>query len=188
MNQQAFVSPALPWKKATPSSLTGGGLAHQRRLCPLKPSMNASPETNTDKPQASEQTQAAAEQPKTFGKPAGTLKSSVSWSQDFFPGFGSKGPGSRPTWDLRPKKMREPDTNGSIVCSNCNGTGLMTCSFCEGVTFKGPDGKDLPCPACGLEKYVTCTVCFGTGKQIELVRFTYISKIPFFIIVFVNSF
>lgn len=132
--------------------------------------MTASPETETDKPQASENNQ-TAEKPRTFGKPAGPMKSSASWSKDFFPGFGSKGPGSRPTWDLRPKRMREPDSKGTVVCSSCNGTGLMTCSFCEGVTFKAMDGTVVPCPACGNKKTVTCSACFGTGKQIELVSF-----------------
>lgn len=45
----------------------------------------------------------------------------------------------------------------------------MTCSFCMGLDNINEDGSIEKCPACKGKKSVTCGVCFGTKKQIELV-------------------
>lgn len=107
-------------------------------------------------------------QPPKKSKPAKKIKSSATWANVFLPEFGSKGPGSRPQADLRPKSLR-PKEEGQGICDNCKGTGLAVCSFCNGLDIYAADGSVTTCPACNGEKYVTCHVCFGTGKQIELV-------------------
>ena len=105
-------------------------------------------------------------------KPKKTVRSNASWANNFLAEFGRKGPGSRPEWDLRPKSLRTEIREDARICSNCDGTGLMTCSFCEGIEFIAADGSVIECPACHGEHLVTCSACFGTGKQVELVRFS----------------
>lgn len=104
--------------------------------------------------------------PKVQAKPAKSLASTATWAQVFLPDFGRKGPGSRPNWDLRPKSLRTVE-EGSGICDSCEGSGVMTCSFCLGTPFKNEHGVVEPCPACGGEVTVTCSACFGSSKQIE---------------------
>lgn len=108
---------------------------------------------------------ATTETPAKSKKP-GPLKTLAGWGNEIFPGFKSKGSGSRPH-DLRPKSIRTHEHNAGI-CTACDGTGVTICSFCEGVEFFNPDGSLHVCPACDGKKEVECTVCFGTGKEIEL--------------------
>lgn len=104
-------------------------------------------------------------------KPMKTVRSSASWSDNFFPEFGRKGPGSRPDWDLRPKSLRIDDEDDKAgICDNCKGTGVMVCSFCMGGDFHSMDDSMMKCPACASKKEVTCSVCFGSKKQVEMVR------------------
>lgn len=110
-----------------------------------------------------------ADQPRPSSKPKKTVRSSASWANTFLPEFGRKGPGSRPDWDLRPMSLRS-DQDGKGVCDNCKGSGFMTCTFCSGLIHVDADGSVEPCPACNGETRVTCSVCFGTKKQIEMVR------------------
>lgn len=100
-------------------------------------------------------------------KPKKSIKSTASWANVFLPEFGKKGPGSRPEMDLRPMSFRTDEDKG--ICTACDGTGVMTCTFCNGLEVVSADGQVIDCPACGGEHTVTCSVCFGTGKQVELV-------------------
>lgn len=150
MTKTTFISPALPCS----------GVRGNRRtaVCMTSEGNNEDPGENPTSPQSNS------------SKPKKTIRSSASWANEFFPGFGRKGPGSRPDWDLRPKSLRSKD-EGAGVCDSCKGTGLMTCTFCQGSDFYRPDGAVLKCPACGGKSNVTCSACFGTSKQIELVSY-----------------
>lgn len=183
-NGQAFITPALPLRTACPLSSSSSStcdVRSHRRGVSIVPNLSlSSEEKKTASAPAAEESKsgtAAQQTPKTtkkyVPKPPAPFKSSATWSPDFFPGFGRKGVGSDPGWDLRPRSMRAKDAakTSTITCDSCKGTGKMICTFCEGVTFKSIDGKEIPCPACGDESSVTCSACFGTGKQIELVSF-----------------
>lgn len=148
MKKVAFISPALPC----------GGVKGNRRSAVCM----TSEKTNEDPAQ-----QPASSENQT-SKPKKTIRSNASWANEFFPGFERKGPGSRPDWDLRPKSLRSKD-EGAGVCDSCKGTGVMICTFCQGSDFYKPDGSVQKCPACGGKSDVTCSACFGTAKQIELV-------------------
>ncbi|CAN8070538.1 unnamed protein product [Agarophyton chilense] len=143
----AFVS-AIPLRRAT----------EQRISAKPKVCMSEKP---SDEPQ-----QPPSTTPSTPKKIKKTILSNASFSEEFLPEFGEKGPGSRPPWDLRPKSLKK-DVENPDVCDGCRGTGLMTCSFCSGTSFHTEDGKAIACPACQGKK-VTCSVCFGTKKNIEL--------------------
>lgn len=104
----------------------------------------------------------------TRKKPQKTIHSSASWANEFLPEFGRKGPGSRPHWDLRPKSLRSDD-EGAGVCDNCKGTGVMDCSICSGLISYDENGTALMCGACKNKFQVTCSTCFGSKKQVELV-------------------
>lgn len=143
MNDQAFITPSLPWTKSSTRTA-------KTSTSPLRMSENES-----------------EKKPVVKGPP---LESGATWQYDVFPGFKSKGSGSRPGFDLRPKSLKVGEENVD-VCSSCKGTGIMTCTFCEGVNFNNVDGTLRNCPACKNKKDVTCCACFGTAKQIELVSF-----------------
>lgn len=102
-------------------------------------------------------------------KPEKTIRSSASWANEFHPQFGRKGPGSRPHWDLRPKSLRSVD-DGAGICDNCKGTGIMSCTICNGNVSYDENGCALTCGGCKNKFQVTCSTCFGSKKQVELVR------------------
>lgn len=155
MSASAFISPSLPtsrisWQRQPLLCMT----AEEKNEAPNK-SSNTSNEEST--------------------KAKKTIRSNASWANDFFPGFGKKGPGSRPDWDLRPKSLRSKE-EGSGICDSCKGTGLMTCSFCQGGDYFKSDGSHMKCPACDSKKTITCSACFGSKKQVELVRFSHLYR------------
>lgn len=123
----------------------------------------------TDDSKPSEKPSTPPAKPRKARKPLKTVRSSATWADTFLPGFGRKGPGSRPDWDLRPKSLRNELKEQDKICDNCKGTGKMICSFCEGTLFTSADGADMKCPACSGVQSVTCSACFGTLRQIELV-------------------
>lgn len=105
-------------------------------------------------------------------QPIRSVKSTASWKNTYIEDFGTKGPGSRPDFDLRPMSLRTSNLTEeeAKTCAYCHGSGVRQCSFCEGIEFI-VNGKVSPCPACAGQSEVTCSTCFGTAKQIELVRF-----------------
>lgn len=145
---------------------------HQRRgLCMLADE-GAQNQESAQNPESSngnkETTNSGRGKPLKPKKPERTIRSNASWGFEFYPGFKTKGPGSRPLWDLRPKSFQS-DVEDSNVCDSCKGTGTMPCTICNGNAFFSEDGSTVLCPGCKNKFQVTCSVCFGTKKQIELV-------------------
>lgn len=100
--------------------------------------------------------------------PRKIIRSTATWANVFLPDFGRKGPGSVPDFDLRPTSVKsEQEKTG--ICSSCKGTGIMRCTFCLGTEFIKENGEAERCPACDGKVDVTCGVCFGAKKEIELV-------------------
>eukprot|EP00184_Porphyridium_aerugineum_P008254 CAMPEP_0184692008 /NCGR_PEP_ID=MMETSP0313-20130426/660_1 /TAXON_ID=2792 /ORGANISM="Porphyridium aerugineum, Strain SAG 1380-2" /LENGTH=145 /DNA_ID=CAMNT_0027149803 /DNA_START=199 /DNA_END=636 /DNA_ORIENTATION=- len=83
---------------------------------------------------------------------------------DFLPQVGTRGAGSKPKFDMRPNSLR-PDM---LYCDCCKGTGVTTCSICEGVPIMKMDGTEMKCPACKGTNKVACGACRQTGKTPEL--------------------
>lgn len=157
---QAFISsspllPACKWhrRKAVCMLASEGGGEGDTKSAEEK---NGAGNTRANKP--------------TPKKPEKTIRSNASWGNEFYPQFGRKGPGSRPHWDLRPKSLRSDD-EGAGVCDDCKGTGIMDCSLCNGAPSYDENGSVLICGACKNKFQVTCSTCFGSKKQVELVRF-----------------
>lgn len=92
--------------------------------------------------------------PQSSNKPAvkdNAPKSSATWANVWLPEFPRKGAGSVIGWDLRPTFFRpEPE---AAVCDNCEGTGKIVCTICNGNDFMGPDGI-VPCNACQVIPHV----------------------------------
>lgn len=86
------------------------------------------------------------------------------WKDSYVDIFGSRGGGSHPEYDLRPKSLRGLDAD---TCPACNGTGKMLCSICYGLPHM-VNGEIVECPGCHGEHEITCSLCGGTGKTIEL--------------------
>lgn len=86
------------------------------------------------------------------------------WNNTYVDIFGSRGGGSVPEYDLRPKSLRGEE---GAVCPACNGTNIMTCSICYGYEHY-VDGEAVECPGCKGKFEIPCSLCGGSGKQIEL--------------------
>lgn len=153
-NMQAFAH-------ALPVSSQKRVASGQPRICMTEKPHEGTPSQSTGTP-----SQSTGKQPSS-SKPIKTVRSSASWANVFLPEFGRKGPGSIPDWDLRPVSLRSKEEGKS--CDSCKGTGVMTCTFCSGLTHVCADGSVKPCPACNGKTQVTCCNCFGTTKQIEMV-------------------
>ncbi|KAA8499960.1 hypothetical protein FVE85_7545 [Porphyridium purpureum] len=93
------------------------------------------------------------------------LSKSAGFKNEFLPEIGTRGPGSRPFWDLRPSSERKAEER---VCDMCRGTGTTFCGMCEGATMIQADGSELKCPACKGTNKAHCGSCRGTGKLAEL--------------------
>lgn len=158
---EAFISPTLPSVRAT---------AHRRpHICMASEDGGSDNKAPQDPPANAG---GAAKEPKN---PKKTIQSRATWNNTFLPIFGSKGPGSRPDWDLRPISLRKEDDNKAGICDNCKGSGVMVCSFCQGGKFHVMDDTMVKCPACSGQTEVVCSVCYGSKKQIELVRQHFVS-------------
>mmetsp|Transcript_5002 Transcript_5002/g.13483 ORF Transcript_5002/g.13483 Transcript_5002/m.13483 type:complete len:141 (+) Transcript_5002:67-489(+) len=92
---------------------------------------------------------------------------SAGFKDESLPEIGVRGPGSRPKFDLRPKRFRAKEEQ---VCGMCSGSGETFCSICEGVANVRTDGTLLKCPKCGGTNVVSCGNCRGTGALPELVE------------------
>lgn len=156
---QAFITPSLPTTKL--QSNTNG----RSQIC-----MNDE-KSNSEKSE-NDGAEGSSNPKEESKKPVKTIRTRATWSDDFFPEFGRKGPGSRPHWDLRPTSLRiEDEDKDAGICDDCKGSGVMTCTFCMGGDFHSLDDSMRKCPACASKKQIACSTCYGTKKQIELVRF-----------------
>jgi len=86
------------------------------------------------------------------------------WKDQYVDAFGSRGGGSIPEFDLRPKSLRGEEGDS---CPACHGTNIMTCSLCYGHKHY-ENGKVVECPACHGEVEIPCSLCGGSGNQVEL--------------------
>lgn len=56
-------------------------------------------------------------------------------------------------------------------CPNCGGFGIVRCHLCKGSGFverQTPVYDVLLCPACVSHRYLSCGVCWGTGRRINI--------------------
>ena len=52
--------------------------------------------------------------------------------------------------------------DGKFTCPNCHGTGVVTCSICNG---KGKSASGEPCSICHGQGRVQCPECSGNGNK-----------------------
>lgn len=54
------------------------------------------------------------------------------------------------------------------TCTNCNGTGKITCPSCSGLQINIPGrialGFPMPCEECNGKGKIICSTCKGTGR------------------------
>jgi hypothetical protein len=100
-------------------------------------------------------------------QPGSTLKTTATWANTCHEDFPFKGAGSQSDGDLRPSTLR---TEGAGTCDMCKGTGKRVCSLCLGRDYLGADGSAVKCAACNGVYGVQCGSCYGSGKQVDIVR------------------